>query len=229
MTDAKDPNLERLLFLTDGVFAIALTLLAVELLNLPQEAKDLHGHALLISLLESWPGVLGFLTSFTVVSIIWAVHHRMFQFVRRLDGRLLWLQLLQLLCIAFVPFPTVVIGEHVADPVAQQFYFGSLLVLSLASAALWFYVSTGNRLVHPELHERVIRHYHRIALSAPVSFLLMMGLIAVGVGRWINPLLLGYILAFGYIGIGMFEWLEPVPPSPEDTGPTSNETPKSPP
>ncbi|MDQ3863785.1 MAG: TMEM175 family protein, partial [Actinomycetota bacterium] len=225
MTDEQDPRLERLLFLTDGVYAIALTLLAVELLNLPEEAKNLHGHALLESLLKSWPGVLGFLTSFTVVSIIWAVHHRIFQFVRRFDGRLLWLQLLQLLCIAFIPFPTVVIGEHVTDPVAQQFYYGSLLVLSIISAALWFYVSTGNRLVHPELHQRVIRHYHRIALSAPASFLVMMGLIAAGVGRLINPLLLGYVLAFGYIALGIFEWLEPIAPSPEEARPKSNKDP----
>ena len=76
--------------------------------------------------------MLGFLTSFTVISILWAVHHRMFQFVRRFDGRLLWLQPLQLLCIAFIPFSTGVIGEHVTDPVAQQFYFGSLLVCGLA-------------------------------------------------------------------------------------------------
>lgn len=160
--------------------------------------------------------VLAFLTSFTVISILWAVHHRIFQFVRRFDGRLLWLQLLQLLCIAFIPFPTAVIGEHVADPVAQQFYYGSLLVVSLVSVALWFYVSTGNRLVHPELHSQVIRHYHRIALDAPASFLLMMGLIAVGVGRLINPLLLGYLLAFGYIALGVFEWLEPRPQVSEE-------------
>src|SRR5215217_1760204 len=112
MTDAKDPRLERLLFLTDGVFAIAITLLAVELLNLPQEAQDLHGHALLKSLLKSWPGVLGFLTSFTVVSIIWAVHHRMFQFVKGLDGRLLWLQLLQLLCALAGIDSAVVLCKH---------------------------------------------------------------------------------------------------------------------
>ena len=173
----------------------------MELLSLPQEAEHLQGHALL----ESWPRVLSFLTSFTVISILWAVHHRIFQFVRRFDGRLLWLQLLQLLCIAFIPFPTVVIGEHVTDPVAQQFYYGSVLVVSLVSVALWFYLSTGDRLVHPELHQRVISHYHRIALSAPVAFLLMMGLLTVGVDRLTNPLVLGYVLAFGYIALGAFE------------------------
>ncbi len=80
----------------------------------------------------------------------------------------------------------------------------------------------GNRLVHPELHPRVIRHYHRIALSAPVSVLLMIILIAVGVGRLINPLLLGYMFGFLYIALGMFEWLEPRPEESEEARLKSN-------
>jgi uncharacterized membrane protein len=227
MTDEHDPRLDRLLFLTDGVYAIALTLLVVELLSIPREAEHLHGHALLGILLESWPKALGFLTSFTVISVFWSIHHRIFQFLRRFDGRLLWLQLLQLLCIAFIPLPTALIGEHVTDPVAQQFYFGSLLVLTLASDALWFYMSTGNRLVHPELHPRVIRHYNLIVLGAPVAILLMMGLITVGIGRLINPLLLGYLLALGYIALGVFEWLEPIPPDPEVAKPETTSSSKN--
>ena len=65
---------------------------------------------LLESLLESWPKVLAFLTSFTVIANFWVGHNVLFQHVRRLDGGLMWLALLQLLCIAFIPFPTSVIG-----------------------------------------------------------------------------------------------------------------------
>ena len=63
----RDSRLERLLFLSDGVYAIALTLLAVELV-LPESAVDLHGRDLLESLLGSWPKVLAFLTSFTITA-----------------------------------------------------------------------------------------------------------------------------------------------------------------
>src|SRR5215207_1237425 len=99
-----DLRLQRLLFFADGVYAIAVTLLAVELV-LPEAAADLHGGALLDSLLDAWSRVLAFLTSFV--------------------------------CIAFLPFPTSVIGEHVSHPVAQQFYFGSLLLTGLVMWALW--------------------------------------------------------------------------------------------
>jgi uncharacterized membrane protein len=76
--------------------------------------------------------VLAYLNSFTVIAIFWQAHHRLFLQVRRFDGILLWLVFLQLGCIGIVPFPTAVIGAHLSNPVAQQFYFGSLLVASLA-------------------------------------------------------------------------------------------------
>src|SRR5215218_5021769 len=108
-----DLRLHRLLFFSDGVYAIAVTLLAVELV-LPETAAELHGRDLLRSLFESWPRVLAFIANF------WAGHNILFHHVRRFDGGLMWLALLQLLCVAFLPFPTSVVGEHVSDPVAQQ-------------------------------------------------------------------------------------------------------------
>ena len=108
-----DLRLHRLLFLADGIYAIATTLLAVELV-LPEAATDLHGRQLLDSLIESWPRVLAFLTSFLFVANFWVGHNMLFHQVRRFDGGLMWLALAQLLCIAFLPFPTSVIGEHLS-------------------------------------------------------------------------------------------------------------------
>ena len=200
----RDPRLERLLFLSDGVYAIALTLLAVELV-LPETAADLHRDALLDSLLESWPKVLAFLTSFTVIANFWVGHNVLFWHVRRFDGGLMWLALLQLLCVAFIPFPTSVIGGHVGDPVAQQFYFGTLVLTGLVMAALWWYMNSGRRLVHPDLSPQVIRRTHLISLSVPATLLLLMGMVAVGIGRIINPLLLFCLVTFCFIVLGVFE------------------------
>ena len=140
-----DLRLHRLLFFSDGVYAIAVTLLAVELV-LPETAAELHGRELLRSLLESWPRVLAFLTSFLFIANFWAGHNILFHHVRRFDGGLMWLALFQLLCVAFLPFPTSVVGEHVSDPVAQQFYFGSLLVTGLVMWALWWVHELGTPL-----------------------------------------------------------------------------------
>jgi uncharacterized membrane protein len=205
----RDPRLDRLFALVDGVYAIALTLLAVELV-LPRASEHVQGEDLLRSILASWPKMLGFLTSFTVVAIFWHGHHRAFHYVRRFDGRLDWLTLGQLLCIAFVPFPTAILGEHVSDPVAQEFYFATILVRGLATIALWSYVSSEHRLVDPELPSNVIRRFHLTLLTGPVGFsIVMMVLIGVGIGRLINPLVLGYLLMVGYILLGVFEGWEP--------------------
>ena len=90
-----DLRLQRLLFLCDGVYAIAATLLAVELV-LPEAAADLHGRELLWTLLESWPRVLAFATSFLFIANFWVGHNMQFHMVRRFDGGLTWLALAQL-------------------------------------------------------------------------------------------------------------------------------------
>ena len=161
-----DLRLHRLLFFSDGVYAIAVTLLAVELI-LPEAAAELHGRELLLSLLESWPRVLAFLTSFLFIANFWAAHNVLFHNVKRFDGGLMWLALSQLLCIAFLPFPTSVVGEHVSDPVAQQFYFGSLLITGLAMWALWWYMSSGRRLVDLGLTPQAIRRHHLLSAGGP--------------------------------------------------------------
>ena len=219
-----DLRLHRLLFFSDGVYAIAVTLLAVELV-LPEAASELHGPELLDNLLESWPRVLAFLTSFLFIANFWAGHNIIFYHVRRFDGGLMWLALLQLLCVAFLPFPTSVVGEHVSDPVAQQFYFGSLLVTGLVMWALWWYMSSGRRLVDPGLGTQVIRRHHIISAGVPASILLLIALVALGVGRFVNPLLLAYLVAFGYVLVGVSEHREPLPAvvaqpgGPDDSGP----------
>jgi len=205
----RDPRLDRLFALTDGVYAIALTLLAIELV-LPAGSEHLHGEALLRSILDSWPKVLAFLTSFTLIAIFWHGGHRAFHYLRRYDGTLDWLSLLQLLCIAFLPFPTAIVGEHVSDPLAQVFYFAAILVTGLATMALWWYASSGHRLVDPGLHPGVIRRFHMTLLVGPVAgSIALMALVGVGIGRLINPLLLQYLFLVGYILLGVFEGWEP--------------------
>ena len=204
-----DRRLHRLLILSDGVFAIALTLLAVQL-ALPEGARDLRGDALLPALLASWPKVLAYANSFTNIAIFWQAHHRLFLGVRSFDGILLWLVFLQLCCIGFIPFPTAVIGEHVANPAAQQFYFGTLLVTSLAWVLLRWYATAGHRLVSQDLSSRDLHFYLRNSVAAPVVLIFLMALTALGVGRLINPLLGVYFMALVYIALSglSYTWEE---------------------
>ena len=118
--------------------------------------------------------------------------------------------MLQLLCIAFLPFPTAIVGEHVSDPLAQEFYFAAILVTGLATMALWWYSTTGSRLIDPELPSSVIRRFHMTLLVGPVvGSIALTALVGVGIGRLINPLLLQYLFLVGYIMLGVLEGWEP--------------------
>jgi uncharacterized membrane protein len=118
----------------------------------------------------------------------------------------MWLALLQLLCIAFIPFPTSVIGAHIADPVAQQFYFGTLLVSALVMSAMWWYMTSRRRLLKPDLSPAFVRRTYVISLSVPTTILILMVLVTVGIGRLVNPLLLFAFVTICFIVLGVLEW-----------------------
>ena len=167
-------GLERLIFFSDAVFAIAITLLALEI-RLPGTEDVLTDDQLLAQLLNLWPRYLAYVISFLVIGTFWLAHHRRFRYIRRYDRRLLWINLLLLMCIAFIPFPTGVISEHIGRT-ATIFYALTMIVTGLLSGAVWWYAAWRDRLIDPAL-DRQQRHYERLApLVIPGIFLLSIGL-----------------------------------------------------
>lgn len=142
-------GLERLIFFSDAVFAIAITLLALDL-RLPAGSGAWSSAQLLEQLLESWHRVLAFVVSFLAIGTFWMAHHRKFRFIRRYDRGLLTLNLLFLMAIAFVPFPTSVISES-GTRTATIFYALTLALAGLMLSAVWWYASRRNRLTDPHL------------------------------------------------------------------------------
>ena len=205
-----DLRLHRLIFLADGVYAIAMTLLAVDLF-LPEATSQLRGDELLTSLVDRWPEVLAFVTSFTFIANFWVGHTMQFDFVRRFDGGLVWLALLQMMFVAFMPFPTSVVSKHTSDPVANLFYFGTIFLALVVMELMWWYISGQHRLVDRSLSSGIIRRVHRISLAAPISVFVLMVLIAVGIGKIVTPLILGYAIAFAYVVLGIREGRDPIP------------------
>ena len=164
--DAPPGALERLVLFSDAVFAIAITLLVVEIDVPTRSDGDLAS-----ALADLWPQFLSFLLSFLVVGLFWIGHHRMFGYVARSDSRLLWLNLALLLCIAFLPFPTALLGEHEGDRVAVLFYASAMTATGLASASLWRYASAGGRLLASDADEAIVRYLSRRSVVVPLSFL----------------------------------------------------------
>ncbi len=96
---------------SDGVFAVAITLLVLNL-QVPQIAASLVSKDLPQKLLDLGPKLLIFALSFIVVGIYWVAHHNTFHYIKHADRNLLWLNILLLLCIVFIPFPTELLGQY---------------------------------------------------------------------------------------------------------------------
>ncbi|OLL92816.1 MULTISPECIES: TMEM175 family protein [unclassified Pseudonocardia] len=139
-------RLERITAFSDGVFAIAITLLV-----LPLTDTVLSDDRIGPQLLDLLPRMLTFALSFVVIGRYWMFHHQLFDRFVRADRRLMSLNLAYLFGIAFLPFPTSALGEHGARTAAVVLYAANLIVIGLASAAIWWHASSGGRLTGPEV------------------------------------------------------------------------------
>ena len=159
--------LGRLEAFSDGVFAIAITLLVLDL-GVPPGA----GEHLLESILHQWPSLLAYVTSFLTIGVIWLQHSAITGTLRAADSTLYRLNLLVLLLASFLPFPTKLVAEFVGerDPerVAAVFYGLTLLALSLALTAFVRYAAEHGSLVRDEVEAHVVED----ALAHQPSFLL---------------------------------------------------------
>jgi uncharacterized membrane protein len=135
MNDQQTKQLERLTFFSDAVFAIAITLLVIEI-HVPQVAQR-SDQAYLHGLWELVPHIFGFALSFLVIGALWASHHRVFGMLRGHESDLVWPNLLLLLCVAFMPFATAFMAENPAARVPAMFYAGSLLLAGLSQRWLF--------------------------------------------------------------------------------------------
>jgi uncharacterized membrane protein len=180
---------------SDGVFAIAITLLVLEL-KVPH-LEDGGGGRLAVALLREWPSYLGFVTSFATILIMWVNHHRMFSFIRRSDARFLYANGLLLFVVTLVPFPTAVLAEYFEKPgatTAGLLYGGTFVLGSIAYNVLWkSAIGRGGRLlragVSPEQLDALTRSYRwgipMYLLATLAAFVSVHATIAICLGLWV--------------------------------------------
>ncbi|MCW6052425.1 TMEM175 family protein [Microcoleus sp. A2-C5] len=182
----------RLEAFSDGVFAIAITLLVLEIKVPPPNT------ALGAELLQLWPSYLAYVVSFLVIGAIWINHHAMFQHIVRVDGTLLLLNVLHLMLIAFLPFPTAVLAEafHRAtdEPIAAAFYSGILTVIGIFVTAMWRYAAHGHRLLDPRLTAKKARQIGRQFLIGPIVYAI--ATVVALVAPWLAVLLFIFLNLF---------------------------------
>jgi TMEM175 potassium channel family protein len=158
--------LDRLIFFADAVFAIAMTLLVLAIPR-PQDGTDVR------SFLEHQDAgkFIAYLISFWVIALFWLAHHRLFRVVRRYDYGVLLLNLLVLFCIAFLPYPSAILGDHGTDVAATVFYALCVAATGAAFAALSWYVVIHRAFTVP-LPRPTARLYVLRVLIVPAVFLL---------------------------------------------------------
>jgi uncharacterized membrane protein len=164
-------TLERIVFFSDAVMAIAMTLLAVDL-KVPESAQALVDAELRRQLGGMMPAFTGFFISFLLVAIYWAFHLRIFRFIKRFDAGLIALNLAFLFTIAVLPFTSSLIGHYGTQTIPAVIYAVNAAALGMMALAIWAYATHGRRLVEQTLDEQLERLVFIGGLGAPIGFLL---------------------------------------------------------
>jgi uncharacterized membrane protein len=143
---------------SDGVFAIALTLL-IFTIQLPNSDALISKQKLHTILLSLWPSYLAFLMSFAAVLIMWINHHGFFKYLRKINTSFLYANGFLLLTVTFINFPTSVLARYFETPevnIAAALYCGSLLLINISFNVLWFSSAFKRRLVRDEISDLLI-------------------------------------------------------------------------
>jgi len=175
--ETRSPGLERLLLFSDGVFAIAITLLVIEI-RVPAAGPDPGEAALGAALLALLPQLIGFVVSFFLIGQTWIEHHRIGRHLAAVDVGTLWWNLLLLFFVAFMPFSTALLSEHIASRIAVTVYALSFAGLGLAKAGLWRHAVRGGQV---KAERPVVRGISRRVWATPLTAVLVAAAAIAGV------------------------------------------------
>ena len=195
--DQGSKELDRIVTFSDGVFAIAITLLVLNI-ETPEIPANLVAEELPGRLLDLWPKFLSYVISFLVILTYWIAHHSIFSAIKGYDRKLIWLNSLFLMCVAFLPFPASLFGEYGDQPLVVAIYAGSLAITRLLLTAVWWYASSGRRLVDRDLDASMIKAYRLRGLAIPLIFLLSIVIsffsVSVAVYSWVLLIVVDFVL-----------------------------------
>jgi uncharacterized membrane protein len=179
-------ELDRLVNFSDAVFAIAATLLVLNIgFSFRLEAPDLE-RKLWHEFGDALPQILAYALSFFVIARLWLGHHRMFKVIRRIDGRFITLNLVMLGLVALVPFPTEVFGNYPQERPALIVYCIAISAPGIVSALMLRYAAQDDRLIEPSTPREFVIHSQLRSLSIPVVFLssIPISFVAVGLAQY---------------------------------------------
>lgn len=166
----------RVINFSDAVFAFAATLLVLKI-DLPHLSGVEIQTQLAVSLMNLWPQYLANVISFLAIGYYWLTHHIIFGLVRRFDRTIVWMNIVFLILLSFLPFPVDLYGDYYNVPIIVVFYAASIAVLGFALLGIWLYASHSNRLIDSHMSKRRIRFFTLKILIAPLVFTLSIPLV----------------------------------------------------
>ena len=161
-------NNDRLNTLIDGIFAIVLTLLVLDI-RVPEATPDA---ALLSQIIDLWPQFFSYVLSFVILGLFWIGHQLESHYIYKSDDVHIWLSLLFMLFIALVPFSSSLLGSHPSSQTAVVVYSSNILAASCLCYIHWRYASNKHRLISPRLNTQLVSATSRVFLSTPLMCLL---------------------------------------------------------
>ena len=177
--------------LTDGIFATVMTILVLTLhvpqLNVPEQ--DLAGEVLAL-----WPSILVYVLSFVTLGLYWVGHHAQFHYIKHVDRPLLWINILFLLTIGFIPFSTSLLQDYPWPPTAVRVYGVNLIANGLLLLSIWLYATGHRRLVDRDLDPHIIATARNRTLVGPMMFTL--GIIASFIDTRVSVILYVLVVPF---------------------------------
>jgi uncharacterized membrane protein len=177
----EDKETSRLEAFSDGVFAVAITLLVLNIripgIDLPLDKLPDDGK-LWPELLGEWPMLAAYITSFATIGIMWLNHHRLFTLIKHTNTVLILLNLSLLLVIVFIPVPTALLAEYILKPgqhAAAIMYSATFLAMAICFYTLWRYASFDNRLLAKNVDAHAVDAINRQFMFGPISYLIVLG------------------------------------------------------
>lgn len=158
-----DKETSRVEAFSDGVFAIAITLLILEI-KVPNIDNFSSGDVLYKALMKLWPSYFAFAMSFAAILIMWINHHGFFNYLKKIDARFLFANGFMLLLVTFIPFPTAILAKYIDSAsvnAAASFYCGTMVLISIAYNLLWYTSAYKRRLIKPVISNYLINKIKR--------------------------------------------------------------------
>lgn len=139
--------------LTDGIFATVMTILV---LTLRTPMSGLSDSGLTSQIMSLWPNIVAYAFSFVVLGVFWIGHHNQFHYIKQTNRIFLWINIVFLLTIGFIPFSTSILGLYPFSPTAVRVYGANLAATGVLINSLWWYATNNHRLVDKDLDPHII-------------------------------------------------------------------------